>query len=155
VGESLQADYLRRAFRRANKYPQIKMLMWYLRKDVTGSEGIFDPEMYTGLRRPEDTVKAAWYAFAGGNVVSVRGARRVKRGGRTLLSGVLLHRGVGVGGKLLVIQRRTGHGWVKAATCKTSSSGRYRVRVRLGRAAVLRVAWRGVVISRARAVRVY
>jgi hypothetical protein len=155
VGESLQADYLRRAFRRANKYPQIKMLMWYLREDITGSEDLFDPEMYTGLRRPDGTRKAAWYAYAGGNLLSVRTAQRVKRGGRTALSGVLAHRGAGLGGKTLVVQRRSAHGWVKVATCRTSARGRYHVHVLLRQGATLRVTWRGVVISRARAVRVF
>jgi hypothetical protein len=155
VGESLQADYLRRAFRRANRYSQIKMLMWYLRKDVTGSSDIFDPEMYTGLRQSDDTLKPAWYAYAGGNVVSLVASRRVKRGGRMAVSGVLAHRGVGISGKALVVQRRTAHGWVRVATCKTRAGGRYRVRVRMRHAAVLRVAWRGVVLSRAHSVRVY
>jgi hypothetical protein len=155
VGETAQASYLRRAYWQANKYPQIKMLMWYLRKDISGSPDVFDPEMYTGLRRTNDTFKPAWYAFAGRNLVSVRAARRVKRGGRAALAGYLTHGGQGLVGKTLVVQRRTAQGWMRIATCRTTANGRYRVSLRLRRATVLRVVWRGVAISPQRVVRVY
>ena len=64
VGERRQADYLTRAFRVAARYPQIKLLMWYLRVDVKAGRNLFQPEMYTGLRRPNGTKKPAWFAFA-------------------------------------------------------------------------------------------
>jgi hypothetical protein len=64
VGERKQADYLTRAYRLAARYPQIKLLMWYLRVDVKAGHGQFQPEMFTGLRRPNGVKKAAWFAFA-------------------------------------------------------------------------------------------
>jgi hypothetical protein len=64
VGEREQADYLTLAYRLASRYPQIKLLMWYLRVDVKAGRNQFQPEMYTGLRRPNGVRKPAWYAFA-------------------------------------------------------------------------------------------
>ena len=64
VGERKEADYLARAYRLASRYPQIKLLMWYLRVDVKAGHGQFQPDMYTGLRRPNGAKKPAWFAFA-------------------------------------------------------------------------------------------
>jgi hypothetical protein len=64
VGERKEADYLTRAYRLVARYPQIKLLMWYLRVDVKAGHDQFQPEMYTGLRRPNGRKKPAWFAFA-------------------------------------------------------------------------------------------
>lgn len=63
VGAKNQAAYLTRGFKLAAKYPQIKLLMWYLRVDVKGGSSIFSPPMSSGLRAANGTKKPAWYAF--------------------------------------------------------------------------------------------
>jgi hypothetical protein len=63
VGEKNQAAYLTRGFKLASKYPQIKLLTWYLRKDVKGSRSVFSPPMSTGLRRANGVRRPAWFAF--------------------------------------------------------------------------------------------
>jgi hypothetical protein len=63
VGEQTQAQYLTRGFKLAGKYPQIKLLMWYLRVDVKGGSSVFSPPMSSGLRRANGTKKPAWTAF--------------------------------------------------------------------------------------------
>jgi hypothetical protein len=63
VGEKKQAAYLTRGFKLAGKYPQIKLLMWYLRVDVKAGSSVFSPPMSTGLRRANLTKRPAWWAF--------------------------------------------------------------------------------------------
>ena len=56
VSEATQAAYMKRAFRYADRFPRIKLLMWLLRVD--------GPGCYFGLRRLDGTRKPSWYAFA-------------------------------------------------------------------------------------------
>ena len=56
VSEATQAAYLRRAFRYADGFSRIKLLMWYQRIDASG--------WYFGLRRLDGARKPSWYAFA-------------------------------------------------------------------------------------------
>ena len=56
VSEATQAAYMKRAFRYADRFPRIKLLMWFQRVDVSGC--------YFGLRRLDGTRKPSWYAFA-------------------------------------------------------------------------------------------
>jgi hypothetical protein len=64
VGEKNQTAYLTRGFKVADRYPQIKLLTWYLRVDVNGTGSAFSPPMSTGLRRANGTKKPAWFAMA-------------------------------------------------------------------------------------------
>ena len=64
VGEKMQAAYLTRGFKLADRYPQIKLLTWYLRVDVKAGRSVFSPPMTTGLRRVNGSKKPAWFAFA-------------------------------------------------------------------------------------------
>jgi len=156
VSETRQAEYVRSAYRIADRYPQVKMLMWYLRKDVEITEKAWDQfAMYTGLRRPNGARKPSWFVYAGGNSVSLRATRRIKRGERATLRGVVKNQGEAVAKVTLVIQRRTSHGWNRVAKVRTSATGHYHVHIRLHHAAKLRVKWRGVADSRTFKVRVY
>jgi hypothetical protein len=56
VSEATQAAYVKRAFRYADRFPRIKLLMWEQRIDSSG--------LYFGLRRLDGTRKPSWYAFA-------------------------------------------------------------------------------------------
>jgi hypothetical protein len=63
VGETKQAAYLTRGFKLASRFPQIKLLMWYLRVDAKGGSSVFSPPMSTGLRRANQSKRPAWFAF--------------------------------------------------------------------------------------------
>ena len=64
VTRAQQAAYLRRAFSYVRRYPQVKLVMWFLLYDVPPPPGQ-PPEMgiYSGLRDPDGSRKPAWYAF--------------------------------------------------------------------------------------------
>jgi len=154
VSEARQADYLRRAFRRCARYPQIQLLIWYLRKDVKGGNGVTEPPMYSGLRRANGVQKPAWWAFARRNVLTLKAPRSVRSGAGTTVGGTLKHAGKGVGGKVLTVQRRKAGKWVKSTTCRTRANGSYRLRLRVTATTRLRVVWTGVVESPSRTVAV-
>jgi polysaccharide biosynthesis protein PslG len=63
VTESVQARYLTTAYRYAARYPQVKLLVWFLVRDVKPDSGAANMGAYCGLRRPDGTRKPAWYAF--------------------------------------------------------------------------------------------
>jgi hypothetical protein len=63
VDESVQARYLTAAYRYAARYPQVKLLVWYMLRDSKPASGPADLGVYTGLRRPDGSRKPAWYAF--------------------------------------------------------------------------------------------
>jgi hypothetical protein len=63
VSEARQARYLKDAFAVARRYPQVKMLGWYLLRDAPPSGDDERTGVYTGLRRLNGTKKPAWYAF--------------------------------------------------------------------------------------------
>ena len=56
VSEATQAAYMTRAFRYADKFARIKLLMWFQRIDQSG--------LYFGVRRLDGTRKPSYYAFA-------------------------------------------------------------------------------------------
>ena len=64
VTRAQQAAYLKRAFSYVRRYPQVKLVMWFLLYDVPPPPGQ-PPEMgiYSGLRDPDGSRKPAWYAF--------------------------------------------------------------------------------------------
>jgi Cellulase (glycosyl hydrolase family 5) len=59
-----QANYLRRAYAVAKRYRQVKMLMWFLVKDIHTPGHPASSGIYTGLRRLNGSKKPAWKAFA-------------------------------------------------------------------------------------------
>ena len=63
VTEGAQARYLRTAYKYAARYPQVRLLAWYLLRDWRPETGQADAGVYTGLRRLDGTRKPAWYAF--------------------------------------------------------------------------------------------
>jgi hypothetical protein len=154
VSETQEADYLRRAYRRCAKFPQIRLLTWYLRKDVTGGAVAWDPPMYSGLRRVSGSKKAAWWAFARHNTLTFKAPATTRRTANTVLTGKLTHAGTGVSARVLTVQKKAGSVWKSVATCRTRSDGSYKRVLRLTAATRLRVVWSGVVESPSRAIRV-
>jgi polysaccharide biosynthesis protein PslG len=65
VSEAKQASYLQSAFAVAARYPQVRLLTWYLVVDEGPRAGKpADSGVYTGLRRTNGVRKPSWYAFA-------------------------------------------------------------------------------------------
>ena len=52
VSQATQARYLKAAYRYAARYPQVKLLVWYLGRDARPPGAVADQGVYTGLRRP-------------------------------------------------------------------------------------------------------
>jgi Cellulase (glycosyl hydrolase family 5) len=80
VSEATQALYLQRAFAVAARFPQVKLLIWYLVVDQAPSAGApADEGVYTGLRRADGTRKPSWYAFAKVATAYARAQARARR----------------------------------------------------------------------------
>jgi len=158
VDQVTQANYLRRAYAYAARYKQVKMLIWYLVKDFSPPGYEYQLGFYTGLQTAGGVYKPAWYAFAGGDHLSLHtSAAAVKRAARLTLSGRVscTSMGGGLAAKPLVVQsRRAGRPWTTIRTILSqaagplSAPGLYSVQVRPKASAYYRVAWLGVATSR-------
>jgi len=158
VDRVTQARYLTRAYAFAARFPQVKLLMWFLLSDYKPA----DPYkgFYTGLRSSLGNAKPAWYAFARGNHLTLIAPPSITPGSTLTLRGQLKCDSVGgVAGKALVVERRLAGGlW---STVRTVSSGAatvdaeagfYRAQVKPKASASYRVRWLGVVTSPTRYV---
>lgn len=153
--QAQQADYLRRAYRYASRYSRVKALFWYLRRDQSPSGTATDARgVFTGLRTVTNARKRSWFAFAGGNRLTLSATTPIRSGAYTKLTGTLTCSRLatatssgGLSGKQLEAQRRVNGVWKTVKTVTTGSGGRYVTWVRLSHDARLRVVWRGVVAS--------
>jgi len=154
VDRITQASYLKRAYAYAARYPQVKLLMWFLLKDHKPQ----DPYQgfYTGLRTADGTAKLAWYAFARGNHLTLSAPASINSGAALMLTGQVSCASVGaLAGKPLVVERRHGRGsWSTVKTVYSGAAGAYTVQLQPKASAYYRVTWRGVVTSSTRYVRV-
>ena len=159
VSKADQARYLREgyAFTRAN-YPQVKALLWFLVDDwnPSGKPGD-DQGVYMGVRTADGKRKPSWYAFAGGNTVTLSAPETAGAGESFAISGVLeVDRDPSVaGGQTLTIQwRKPSVGsWNKVASVTTQTDGSYEYTLDQQSARVYRVVWGGVCESVSRTVR--
>jgi hypothetical protein len=64
VTRAQQATYLKTAYAYVRRYPQVKVLLWYLLHDSPPAPGQA-PEfgIYSGLRDPDGARKPAWYVY--------------------------------------------------------------------------------------------
>jgi len=149
VRQVTQADYLPRAYKFAARFPQIKALIWYPYQDL----GPANPPpnnsgCYSGLLTTTGVFKLSWYAFAGGNKITIKAARLSRTSWR--LSGVLNSASLGgLSGKTLVLYRKTtGHPWRVMRSLTTATKGSYHATVRLTTSKTrFKVAWLGVAHS--------
>ena len=154
-----QATYLRRAYAYVKRFPQVKMLVWYLVRDTPPPPGR-GPEygLYTGLREANGTRKLSWFAFAGGNRLTVAAPSRVRRGRAARVSGTLTNSSIGaVKGRRLILQSRrlSGGAWRTLGGKTTNDLGRYTFWPKPTSSSAYRVVWRGVKTSPRVTVRVY
>jgi len=156
LSQATQADYLRRAYRYATRYPRVKALFWYLRQDTSPSGKASDANgVYTGLRTISNFRKRSWFAFAGGMKLTLVARSPIRKGTYTKLTGALTCSrlaNAGVWGKQLEAQRRVNGAWKTMKRVTTRSGGRYATYLRLYGDARLRVVWSGVVVGPARFV---
>ena len=151
-----QATYLRKAYAWAARYPQVKSLFWYLVKDARGfpaTNGV-----YTGLRETDGKRKLSWFAFAGGNRLTIAAPAYARRSSPVRVSGTLSSAALGgLPGKTLVLQARKAgtKAWRSLKTTHTGARGAYRFWVSSGSTCAYRVVWRGVTTSARRLVRAY
>jgi hypothetical protein len=159
VSRAEQARFLREgyAFTQAN-YPQVKALLWFLVDDWNPSgEPGDDKGVYMGVRTFDGERKPSWYAFAGGNAVTLTAPETAGAGAEFAVSGALtVARDPSVvGGQTLTVQWRepSGGSWSKAATVTTSADGTYSLALEQRATRVYRVVWGGVCESTPRTVR--
>ncbi len=157
VSKADQARYLRQAFSYAKRYPQVKALLWFLVDDwnPTGGADKAGEGVYMGVRTAAGVRKPSWYAFAGGNRLSLVAPRSAKAGASFALSGKLVYRAPdGPQSQVLTLQSRTSSSsWKSMVTIHTRDDGTYARKVRQSRTRMYRVVWGGVCESAARTVK--
>jgi hypothetical protein len=144
-----QATYLRRAYSLAAHYSQVRLLVWWMLRDVS-STGSYRNQWgwYMGLRRLDGSRKPAYYAFAGGNRLVLEPPAAIARGSSATLRGTLTSDSMGaLSGKSLRVQRRGDHGWVTVKRVRTRAGGAYAAAVRPKATTGYRVVWPGVATS--------
>ncbi len=148
VNQVTQALYLPRAYRFAARYPQIKALIWFPYRD----SGLADPPpnnggCYSGLVTTTGVFKLSWYAFSGGNKLTLKAT--ALSGASRRLAGTLTSVAMGgLKGKTLVLYRRTpGHAWRVVKSVRTGTNGAYHTAVKLTGTTSFKLAWLGVVSS--------
>jgi hypothetical protein len=151
VSQITQASYLTRAYKYAARFPQIKALVWYPYLDIRTK----DPSHgnYSGLVTPSGALKRSWYAFSGGNSLTLVASK--PRDASVRLSGLLTSASLGgLHNKALVLYRKTaGHAWHVARNLTTGANGSYHATVSLAGRTYFRVAWLGVVSSQTLSVK--
>lgn len=156
VSKTRQAGYLRRAYAYVRRFRQVKLLCWFLARDLSPAAGLgAEYGYYTGLREADGDRKLSWFAFAGGNHITIDAPTRIRPGRVIRVSGRLTNSSVGpLGGRRLVLQsRRPGtSSWRTVSGVTTDSAGGYRFSVKPGGSRAYRVVWRGVKTSPSRSV---
>jgi hypothetical protein len=159
VSKADQARYLREAYSYVRRYRQVKALMWFLVDDwnPTGSptdkagEGVYmGVRTYTGVRKP------SWYAFAGGNTLTLVAPASARAGASFTVSGKLTYRSPDAPeSQTLTLQWRapSGSAWKSLATVHTATDGTWSRALKQSKTRVYRVLWGGVCESATRTVR--
>jgi hypothetical protein len=158
VSESEQARYLRQAFAYAKRYPQVKALLWFLVDDWNPTGGVdkAGEGVYMGVRTYKGSRKQSWYAFAGGNSLTLAAPGKAKAGSTLTLTGKLTYRPPSEPrSQVLTLQSRnpSGSAWRSLVSIRTAADGSYARKLRQGRTKVYRVVWGGVCESPARTVK--
>ncbi len=157
VSAANQARYLRQAYAMVKRMKRVKALLWFLVVDWKRPDGTSASDgAYCGLIKTDRvTRKPAWYAFSGGNRLSMQAPRSVKRRATFSVSGTLTTRlGPGASTKVMLQRRSTSRGtWSRVARTVTGSDGAYSFRIREARTKLYRVVWDGVCVSVQKKVR--
>lgn len=150
VSQTLQARYMRQAYALCGTraYRQVKVLLWFLVRDWQADPS--DPDsigVYTGVIDENDRRKPSWWAFAGGNRLSISAPTAVASAAPFTVDGALTTKeGPGAGVKVL-LQRRglTTTTWsTVGAGVKTDEAGTFSFPVTQTAGKRYRVVWDGV-----------
>jgi hypothetical protein len=149
VSEADQARYLRQAYKFVERYPQIKVMLWFLvrdwEKNPVETPGV---GVYTGLLEPSGERKPAWYAFVGQTALTAVAPSSAAAGVPFTVSGVLTTRDGAGEGIPVLLQRRTltGGNWSTVAKPQvvTDAAGAYSFDVTQTAGWRYRVVWDGV-----------
>jgi len=146
VNQITQAQYLTRAYRYAARFPQVKALIWFPYHDSQNTKNMAYGN-YSGLVTASGAYKRSWYAFSGGNKLTLEAAAPF--GASVRLSGRLTSASMGgLRGKALMLYRRTtGQAWHAVRNLKTAANGSYHASVKVSGRVRFRVKWLGVVGS--------
>jgi len=155
ISEANQARYLRAAYAfAARTYPQVKTILWFMVEDLAPTSDRLGAWM--GLLTLKGARKPAWYAFAGGNTLSLKTRASARRSARFAVSGRLTTRTTGPLARtrvLLQTRRPAQSRWQTVAARVTASDGSYAFRRAQPSTRLYRVVWDGVCASRSAKVR--
>jgi hypothetical protein len=159
VSTADQARYLRRAYSyTASRYKKVKALMWFMVNDMAAAPGAApNTGVYMGVRWADGVRKPSWYAFAGGNKLTLSMPSSAKAGALFTVSGVLTYKQpADAASQTLTLQARSpsGTAWKKVASVQTDPiTGAYSRTVKQSQTRVYRIIWGGVCESVTRKVR--
>ncbi len=144
VSQATQADYLTRAYKYAARFPQIQALVWFPYHDSSAKDPTHGG--YSGLLTTTGAFKRAWYAFSGGNKLTLAAK---PLGASVRLSGRLTSASMGgLSGKSLVLYgKKAGHAWRVVRNLTTGAGGSYHTTVKVSGTTSFKAAWLGVVRS--------
>jgi hypothetical protein len=144
-----QASYLQQAFALAGSYPQVRALVWYQLRDSSPTGTSSDPfGFYTGLKAIGGTPKRAYYAFAGGNKLTIVAPASIHKGATGVITGTLTSVPMGtLAGQAVTLQRYSSGAWRTVKSVKTGVLGTYRFAIESQATAQYRVNWRRVTVS--------
>ena len=146
VSKATQARYLRRAFSLvAERYPQVKALLWFMVQDLAPTSDRLGA--YMGLSNVDGVRKPGWFAFAGGNRLSLIAPPASGRSNRFTVFGVLASRAFGAlpGKQIMLKSRRLGQAhWHTVSAGLTRRDGSYAFRITQTSTRLYRVVWDGV-----------
>jgi len=158
VSQVLQASYLTRSYSYLNRYPQVKVLLWFLVQDLppnSDKEAYYG--VYMGLRTTSGAPKLGWFAFAGGNHLSMTMPSTVKLGDTLPISGELTTSFLpATPRQTLIVERKLpGQDWVKVKLLRTFTGGAFATTVRPKvSGAIWRVRWNPIAVSSSQMVTV-
>ena len=154
VSEADQARYMRQAYALVARKSQIKVLLWFLVADWAPNPEKPESGIYSGLVGTDGLRKPGWYAFAGGNRLTLTGPASAAAGVSFDLSGSLTTRVGALADVTLTLQSRSPSGttWSKVATTTTAADGSFAVTARQSKSRVYRVIWNGVCESKGKRV---
>jgi len=152
VTQIQQASYLRKAYSMVARHRQIKVLLWFLVQDVRGTSS----GTYTGLQKYGGDRKRSWYAFAGGNSLTLSAPRSMRASKAFFLKGKLKGRGGSPLARQTVQLRSRSplqSAWRTVKSMRTGILGAYSFSVKQKSTKYYRVRWAGVCESARRKVR--
>ena len=152
VTQIQQASYLRKAYSMVARHRQIKVLLWFLVQDVRATNS----GTYTGLQEYGGDRKRSWYAFAGGNSLTLSAPRSIRASRAFTLKGVLRVREEGYqAGQRVQLRSRSPlqSAWRTVRSMRTGIDGAYRfASLKQKSTKYYRVRWAGVCASPTRKV---